>query len=243
MIEAGLTGAVASAVRYRRRAIAMLATADGAAVAGSAASYLYSTGPGKRDLGAAANELPTFMMPSCLSSLDTAAWPARPAHSTCASSPPPGTHSGFRCARSAIMATFGRELGNQWAATPAERQTRCTSPSMRSSATSAMLSARLQIGNPATALLSGPGAKRGANGGRRRATQGGPRRRSMQLDGASGDSQRLFATVRLRLLINGSRFESCRTRERLAPRIARHHQTIPSGIRQTARPCSGALKP
>ena len=38
MIEAGLTGAVASAVRYLRRAIAMLATAGGEAVAGSAAS-------------------------------------------------------------------------------------------------------------------------------------------------------------------------------------------------------------
>ena len=36
VIEAGLTGAVAWAVRYRRRAIAMLATAGGAAVAGSA---------------------------------------------------------------------------------------------------------------------------------------------------------------------------------------------------------------
>lgn len=52
VIEAGLTGAVAWAVRYRRRAIAMLATVGGAAVAGSAASYLYSTGPGKRAIWA-----------------------------------------------------------------------------------------------------------------------------------------------------------------------------------------------
>jgi hypothetical protein len=53
---------------------AMLATAGGAAVAGSAASYLYSTGPGKRAIWAQLlDELPTFMMPSCASSLDTAA--------------------------------------------------------------------------------------------------------------------------------------------------------------------------
>jgi arsenite methyltransferase len=48
LIEAGLAGAVTWAARRRRPAVAALAAAGGAAVAGSAASYLYSTGPGKR---------------------------------------------------------------------------------------------------------------------------------------------------------------------------------------------------
>jgi arsenite methyltransferase len=47
-MEAGLAGTVAWAVRRRRPAVAALAALGGAAVAGSAASYLYSTGPGKR---------------------------------------------------------------------------------------------------------------------------------------------------------------------------------------------------
>ena len=48
VIEAGLAGTVAWAVRHRRRTVAALAGVGGAVVAGSAASYLYSTGPGKR---------------------------------------------------------------------------------------------------------------------------------------------------------------------------------------------------
>ncbi len=48
VVEAGLIGTVAWAVRHRRPAVAALAAAGGAVVAGSAASYLYSTGPGKR---------------------------------------------------------------------------------------------------------------------------------------------------------------------------------------------------
>ncbi len=48
VIEAGLAGTVAWAVRHRRSAVAALAGVGGAEVAGSAASYLYSTGPGKR---------------------------------------------------------------------------------------------------------------------------------------------------------------------------------------------------
>jgi SAM-dependent methyltransferase len=51
-IEAGLAGAVAWAARHRRPAIAALAAVGRAAVAGSAASYLYSTGPGKRAIWA-----------------------------------------------------------------------------------------------------------------------------------------------------------------------------------------------
>ena len=51
-MEAGLAGAVAWAARRRRPAVAALAGAGGAAVAGSAASYLYSTGPGKRAIWA-----------------------------------------------------------------------------------------------------------------------------------------------------------------------------------------------
>jgi arsenite methyltransferase len=43
-----LAGTVAWAARRRRPAAAALAAVGGAAVAGSAASYLYSTGPGKR---------------------------------------------------------------------------------------------------------------------------------------------------------------------------------------------------
>jgi len=43
---------VAWAACHRRPAIAALAAVGGAAVAGSAASYLYSTGPGKRAIWA-----------------------------------------------------------------------------------------------------------------------------------------------------------------------------------------------
>jgi len=43
------------------------------------------------------------------------------------------------------------------------------------------------------------GAKRGANGGRRQATQGDVWRQSLQLTGPSGDGRRRPATVRLRL--------------------------------------------
>ena len=50
--EAGLAGTVAWAVRHRRPAVAALAAVGGAAAAGSAASYLYSTGPGKRAIWA-----------------------------------------------------------------------------------------------------------------------------------------------------------------------------------------------
>ena len=52
VIEAGLAGTVAWAVRDRRPAAAALAGVAGAVVAGSAASYLYSTGPGKRAIWA-----------------------------------------------------------------------------------------------------------------------------------------------------------------------------------------------
>lgn len=52
VIEAGLAGTVAWAVRRRRPAVAALAGVGGAAVAGSAASYLYCTGPGKRAIWA-----------------------------------------------------------------------------------------------------------------------------------------------------------------------------------------------
>jgi len=52
VMEAGLAGTVAWAVRHRRPAVAALAGVGGAAVAGSAASYLYSTGPGKRAIWA-----------------------------------------------------------------------------------------------------------------------------------------------------------------------------------------------
>ena len=52
VVEAGLIGTVAWAVRHRRPAVAALAAAGGAVVAGSAASYLYSTGPGKRAIWA-----------------------------------------------------------------------------------------------------------------------------------------------------------------------------------------------
>ena len=52
VIEAGLAGTAAWAVRHRRPAVAALAGAGGAVVAGSAASYLYSTGPGKRAIWA-----------------------------------------------------------------------------------------------------------------------------------------------------------------------------------------------
>jgi len=46
--EAALAGTAAWAGCHRRPAVAALAGAGGTAVAGSAASYLYSTGPGKR---------------------------------------------------------------------------------------------------------------------------------------------------------------------------------------------------
>jgi arsenite methyltransferase len=52
VIEAGMAGTVAWAVHHRRTAVAALAAVGGAAVAGSAASYLYSTGPGKRAIWA-----------------------------------------------------------------------------------------------------------------------------------------------------------------------------------------------
>ena len=52
VIEAGLAGTVAWAVRHRRPAVAALAGAGGAVVAASASSYLYSTGPGKRAIWA-----------------------------------------------------------------------------------------------------------------------------------------------------------------------------------------------
>jgi SAM-dependent methyltransferase len=50
--EAVLAGTVAWAVRHRRPAVAALAGVGGAVVAGSAASYLYSTGPAKRAIWA-----------------------------------------------------------------------------------------------------------------------------------------------------------------------------------------------
>ena len=52
LVQAGLAGTVAWAVRHRRPGIARLAVVAGVAVAGSAASYLYSTGPGKRAIWA-----------------------------------------------------------------------------------------------------------------------------------------------------------------------------------------------
>ena len=52
VIEAALAGSVARAVRHRRPALAALAGVGAAVVAGSAASYLYSTGPGKRAIWA-----------------------------------------------------------------------------------------------------------------------------------------------------------------------------------------------
>ena len=52
VIEAGLAGTMAWAVRHRRPAVAALAGVGGAVMAGSAASYLYSTGPGKRAIWA-----------------------------------------------------------------------------------------------------------------------------------------------------------------------------------------------
>jgi hypothetical protein len=48
VMEAGLAGTVAWAMRQRRPAVAALAGVGGTVVAGSAASYLYSTGPGTR---------------------------------------------------------------------------------------------------------------------------------------------------------------------------------------------------
>ncbi len=51
-IEAGLAGSVSWAVRGHRPAVAALAGVGAAVVAGSAASYLYSTGPGKRAIWA-----------------------------------------------------------------------------------------------------------------------------------------------------------------------------------------------
>jgi arsenite methyltransferase len=51
-MEAGLAGTAAWAARRGRPAVAALAAVGGATVAGSAASYLYSTGPGKRAIWA-----------------------------------------------------------------------------------------------------------------------------------------------------------------------------------------------
>ena len=122
------------------------------------------------------------------------AWPGTPSSRHCAAWPRTawsrscrtGEHSG-RDHRSA-----GRDTGG------------ATDPPYRPSAASATLSARLQIGNWRPRYYRVRGAKRGANEGRRRATQGDPKRRSMQLDGTSGDSQRPSATVRLRLTSEGS---------------------------------------
>jgi precorrin-6B methylase 2 len=50
--EAALAGTVAWAARHSKSAVAALAGLGGAVVAGSAASYLYSTGPGKRAIWA-----------------------------------------------------------------------------------------------------------------------------------------------------------------------------------------------
>jgi hypothetical protein len=52
VLEAGLASAVAWAVGHRRPGLAALAAVGGAAVAGSGASYLYSTGLGKRAIWA-----------------------------------------------------------------------------------------------------------------------------------------------------------------------------------------------
>ncbi len=52
VMEAGLAGTLAWAARRRRPAVAALAAVGGTAVAGSAASFLYSTGPGKRAIWA-----------------------------------------------------------------------------------------------------------------------------------------------------------------------------------------------
>ena len=52
VIRVALAGTVAWAARHRRPAVAALAGVGGTAVAGSAASYLYSTGPGKRAIWA-----------------------------------------------------------------------------------------------------------------------------------------------------------------------------------------------
>jgi SAM-dependent methyltransferase len=52
VLEAGLAGTVAWALRRRKPAVAALAGVGGAVVAGSASSYLYSTGPGKRAIWA-----------------------------------------------------------------------------------------------------------------------------------------------------------------------------------------------
>jgi arsenite methyltransferase len=52
VLEEGLASAVAWAVGHRRPGLAALAAVGGAAVAGSGASYLYSTGPGKRAIWA-----------------------------------------------------------------------------------------------------------------------------------------------------------------------------------------------
>jgi SAM-dependent methyltransferase len=52
VVEAGLAAAMAWSARHGRPAAAALAGLGGAVVAGSAASYLYSTGPGKRAIWA-----------------------------------------------------------------------------------------------------------------------------------------------------------------------------------------------
>ena len=52
LVEAGLAGTVTWAAGHRKPGVAALAGVGGAVVAGSAASYLYSTGPGKRAIWA-----------------------------------------------------------------------------------------------------------------------------------------------------------------------------------------------
>jgi arsenite methyltransferase len=52
VVETGLAATMVWAVRHRRPVAAALAAVGGAMVAGSAASYLYSTGPGKREIWA-----------------------------------------------------------------------------------------------------------------------------------------------------------------------------------------------
>jgi hypothetical protein len=67
---------------------------------------------------------------------------------------------------------------------------------------------------PLAMLIKFGGAKWGANVGRRQATQGDTRRRSVQLAGITSDNERRLATVRLRLTSEGSL-----VRTQLRPRI------------------------
>ena len=57
------------------------------------------------------------------------------------------------------------------------------------------------------------GAKRGANAGRHRATQGDAPRRSVQVDGPAGDTQPHSGTIRLRLKSHVSPVGASRERE------------------------------